>query len=219
MTTNFKRLLKKTLFYGIITLIIFTLNYIYLDRLLARSINEQLQHSIIIKISNVLSFIFDPNNWFVIFIMLAVICIWQKTRARLNPCLLVWALSLFISIATATIIKVTLARYRPELFLHDGLYGFHWLSHKRLFNSFPSGHTTLGFSGLLGLAYLVQNKKFTTLCIIITVIITISRILSLQHYLSDVLGGVYIGVFSYLWAKALVTHFIEIKRNNLTTLK
>ncbi|WP_440993364.1 phosphatase PAP2 family protein [Cysteiniphilum litorale] len=203
MTDNFKKLIKTTLIYGIVTFVICAISYIYFDRLLVTSISEQLQHNILIKLSNILSFIFDPNNWFVLFIILVIICIWQKIRGKLNPRLLVWTMSLFISIAVATVLKVTLARYRPELFLQDGLYGFHWLSHKRLFNSFPSGHATLGFAGLLGLAYLVQNKKFTVLCIIIALIITISRILSSEHYLSDVLAGVYIGVFSYLWAKAL----------------
>ncbi|GGF94952.1 MULTISPECIES: phosphatase PAP2 family protein [Cysteiniphilum] len=203
MTNNFKKLIKITLIYGIVTLIICAISYIYFDRLLVTSISEQLQHNILIKLSNILSFIFDPNNWFVLFIILVIICIWQKTRDKLNPRLLAWTMSLFISIAAATVLKLTLARYRPELFLQEGLYGFHWLSHKRLFNSFPSGHATLGFAGLLGLAYLVQNKKFTVLCIIIALIITISRILSSEHYLSDVLAGVYIGVFSYLWAKAL----------------
>lgn len=211
MTDNFKNLIKYTVLYGIITFIICAASYIYLDRLLVLSINEQLQHNILIKLSNILSFIFDPNNWFVLFVILVIICIWQKTRTKLNPRLLVWTISLFIAIAAATVIKVTLARYRPELFLQEGLYGFHWLSHKRLFNSFPSGHATLGFAGLLGLAYSIQNKKFTVLCIVIALIITISRILSSQHYLSDVLGGVYIGVFSYLWAKTLVTQYLETK--------
>lgn len=211
MTDNFKRLIKCTILYGFITFIICAVSYIYLDRLLVLSISEQLQHNILIKLSYILSIIFDPNNWFVLFVILVIICIWQKTRTKLNPRLLVWTMSLFISIGAAAIIKVTLARYRPELFLQEGLYGFHWLSHKRLFNSFPSGHATLGFAGLLGLAYLIQNKKFTVLCIVIALIITISRILSSQHYLSDVLGGVYIGVFSYLWAKTLVTQYIETK--------
>ncbi|MDA0910506.1 MAG: phosphatase PAP2 family protein [Proteobacteria bacterium] len=203
MTNNFKKLIKNTLLYGIVTFVICAISYIYLDRLLVLSISEQFQSNILIKLSNMLSFVFDPDNWFILFIVLVLTCIWQKMRATLNQRLLVWTLSLFISIAIATVIKVIVARYRPELFLQEGLYGFHWLSHKRLFNSFPSGHATLGFAGLLGLAYFVQNKKFTVLCIIIALIITISRILSSEHYLSDVLGGVYIGVFSYLWAKAL----------------
>ncbi|WP_440683024.1 phosphatase PAP2 family protein [Cysteiniphilum halobium] len=212
MTGNFQKLIKNTLLYGIITFIICALSYIYIDRLLVILISEQLQHNILIKLSNLLSFIFDPDHWFVLFIILVLICIWQKIRTKLNPRLLVWTVSLFISIAVATVIKVTLARYRPELFLQDGLYGFHWLSHKRLFNSFPSGHATLGFAGLLGLAHLVANKKFTVLCIIIALVITISRVLSTQHYLSDVLGGVYIGTFSYLWAKALVAQYVIMKK-------
>ncbi|WP_440617410.1 phosphatase PAP2 family protein [Cysteiniphilum sp. 6C5] len=211
MPNHFKKLIQTTVLYGIITFIICALSYLYLDRLLVLSISEELQHNILIKLSNILSVIFDPNNWFVLFIILVITCIWQKIRSQLNPRLLVWIISLFIAIAAATVLKVTLARYRPELFLHDGLYGFHWMSHKRLFNSFPSGHATLGFAGLLGLAYLIQNKKFTVLCIVIALIITISRILSSQHYLSDVLGGVYIGVFSYLWAKTLVAQYLETK--------
>ncbi|WP_395947619.1 phosphatase PAP2 family protein [Caedibacter taeniospiralis] len=204
MMTHIRTLLKQTLSYGIITLVVLTLCYFYLDRSLALTVSNQLQHTSLTKLSNFISAIFDPDHWLVLFVILSIVCIWQKWRQKLNPRLAVWALSLFLALGVATVIKVTLARYRPELFLQEGLYGFHWFSHKRLFNSFPSGHTTLAFAGLLGFAHLIQNKKITILCIALALVITISRVLSTEHYLGDVLGGVYIGVFSYLWAKALI---------------
>ncbi|WP_100550862.1 phosphatase PAP2 family protein [Caedibacter taeniospiralis] len=203
MMTNIRTLLKQTLSYGIITLAVLTLCYVYLDRPLAITAYHELQYTAVVKLANFISTVFDPDHWLVLFVILSIVCIWQKWRQKLNPRLAIWALSLFLALGVATVIKVTLARYRPELFLQEGLYGFHWFSHKRLFNSFPSGHATLAFAGLLGLTELIQNKKITILCIALALVITISRILSTEHYLGDVLGGVYIGVFSYLWANAL----------------
>lgn len=217
MTPNIKKLTRQTLLYGIMVFIICTLSYLYIDRTLILIINEKLQHTLWIKLSDILSTVFRPNNWFILSFLLALLSIGQKIYSKTNTYCIIWVISLLIAIWFATIIKVIVARYRPELFLEYGLYGFHWFSHKQLFNSFPSGHVTITFAGSLALIpYLIQHKGVNMLCILMAIIITISRVVNKQHYLSDVLAGVYIGIFSYLWAKELVFNFGKLRINHTT---
>ncbi|WP_116964005.1 phosphatase PAP2 family protein [Fastidiosibacter lacustris] len=208
---NFKPLIKNTLYVGIITFIICILCYLYLDRLFILNINNHINQVLVFtKLSKFISTLFAPNNWASLFFVLFLICIWQYVRRKLNQRLMIWTLTLFIAIVTTLVVKILVARYRPELFLQDGLYGFHGFSHKRLFNSFPSGHTSLAFAGFLGLSYFLQNKKLTFIFIILAILISISRIVSGQHYLSDVIGAAYIGLFSFLWAKQIIFFAVGI---------
>ena len=73
--------------------------------------------------------------------------------------------------------------------------------------SFPSGHTTAAFE--LGIAmFLVLNKKYSWVFPVISALVGLSRIYLMVHYATDVIGGVFVGVFAgimgYLIMKAIM---------------
>jgi len=61
------------------------------------------------------------------------------------------------------------------------------------FNSFPSGHTTVGFAFFTGLLLIVKPQWLKIIFLILAVIIGISRIYLSQHFLEDVIMGGLIG--------------------------
>lgn len=109
-----------------------------------------------------------------------------------------------MTIIITTIVKVILARYRPEMLLFDNHYGFHFFSFKKAYNSMPSGHTALTFAGLLAIANFFEKKYITLIAIIISGLVAVSRIIILDHFISDVIVAAYIGIFTYLWSKVFV---------------
>lgn len=70
--------------------------------------------------------------------------------------------------------------------------------------SFPSGHTMSGFALFGFLAFLLSNKKIGgLLCILMAILIGISRVYLVQHFLKDIyLGsimGTFISMLLYWW--------------------
>ncbi|MFZ9036395.1 MAG: phosphatase PAP2 family protein [Francisellaceae bacterium] len=201
-----KNLIVRTLGYACLTLLLLILCYHYIDRSLVLYIHGHVDdNSILFCIATVISRIFDPDNWTVVLIIALVISLINFLRSH-HRCSKIYTLSISLLIASivTTIFKIGLARYRPELYLQHDLYGFHLLSTRRIFNSFPSGHVALSFAGLLAIATFFNKKWLTLLFIVMCLIIAACRIIVTQHYLSDTIGAAYIGIFSYLWAKAIV---------------
>jgi membrane-associated phospholipid phosphatase len=114
-------------------------------------------------------------------------------------------------------LKILLGRARPELLLNEHLYGFYGLQYSSLYWSLPSGHTTTILGLVCGLSVLFPKK--TWFFLITGLIVVASRVLLLQHFLSDVLVAAYlvlleVGIlvlvlrrkicFSRLWVSSLI---------------
>lgn len=91
------------------------------------------------------------------------------------------------------IIKVIAGRMRPELLFDTHKYGFSGFKFESSFYSFPSGHSATAFAFFVALALL--NPKYKSLFVASALLIVLSRIILLQHYLSDVAIGSAIGAF------------------------
>ncbi len=118
------------------------------------------------------------------------------------------------------VIKVVAGRMRPELLFDAHQYGFSGFKFESSFYSFPSGHSATAFSFFIALALL--NPKYKSLFVASALLIVISRIVLLQHYLSDVAIGSAIGAFCaygiyhryYLQAKSVRKFsFVSYKRS------
>jgi undecaprenyl-diphosphatase len=121
------------------------------------------------------------------------------------------ALFLFASIAVsgtmANIIKVILGRYRPEMLFQKGLYGlnvfnFSFFNFSRGFTSFPSGHTTTTFSLAWTLSLFFPRARILLICF--AFLVGASRVIITSHYLSDAVGGAYVGVMCVLFLKEII---------------
>lgn len=108
------------------------------------------------------------------------------------------ALFLFGSIAgsgiIANIIKIIIGRYRPEMLFEKGLYGFNFFNCTYGLTSFPSGHTATIFSLAFALSLFFPRYRILLFCFALAV--GLSRVIITSHYLSDAVGGAYVGVIS-----------------------
>ena len=114
-------------------------------------------------------------------------------------------LSLFFATIATLLCKIIFARYRPDM-LNNDLYGFSFFSLKHNQHSFPSGHTALSCSGLMAIAYTINYHKVMHYAVMLIVIIAASRIFLQQHFLSDIIMAIYIGIFSFYWAKVTIDY-------------
>jgi len=121
------------------------------------------------------------------------------------------ALFLFASIAVsgiiANIIKVILGRYRPEMLFEKGLYGlnffnFSFFNFSHGFTSFPSGHTATTFSLAWTLSLFFPRARILLICF--AFLVGASRVIITSHYLSDAVGGAYVGVMCVLFLKEII---------------
>ena len=108
-----------------------------------------------------------------------------------------------LAFALRTILKFVLARYRPELYFSNNLYGFHFFSMKWIYNSMPSGHAVAAFSVFASLATIFKRCWLTIVLFIIAVCVALSRLIIGAHFASDVIFGAYIGCLSAYWINAI----------------
>ena len=200
------RLAKNTLIFGVLTLIVVVLSYNFLDIKVANIVHtSDIFGTGISTIADLVSKVFSPKMWTAVTVVVTFVSaiIYFQTKNTSSK-FYTMSLALIATIVITTIVKVSLARYRPEMLLFDDKYGFHFFSFKKAYNSMPSGHTALSFAGLLAIANFFKKSYIYALTILLACVIAISRIIILNHFVSDVILAAYIGVFCFLWAKSFV---------------
>jgi len=91
------------------------------------------------------------------------------------------------------VLKRSVARARPELFFEKGVYGLgESFSRAQLFNSFPSSHTYAAFAVAVVLGILAPRWRWVFL--LLAALVAVSRLVNLDHYLSDVMTAAGIAV-------------------------
>ena len=168
--------------------------YFSLDRFIAMWVHSHLPNTVVYKISAMISKFASTRNVFILASVIALyacLLIMANKQDKAKPYIFV-ILCFFITFFAAFILKFTLARYRPELYFSDHLYGFSFFSLKHSCNSFPSGHTIACFSIGFSLFYILKQKKLCWIVFMVAIMIGLSRIILTAHYCSDVLGSIYL---------------------------
>ena len=115
------------------------------------------------------------------------------------------------TLLTNVIFKPMFDRPRPYVYYAKNSIFMNWYEfagkHVESDKSFPSGHTTAAFE--LGIAmFLALKKKYSWVFPVFSVLVGLSRIYLMVHYVTDVLGGMVIGtlagVVGYLIMKAIM---------------
>lgn len=151
---------------------------------------------------NFISFLGKGGYFFIL--LGVVLLLFKKTRRSGLAVLLAMAVG---GILTNLFLKNAVARIRPYVASEEykkmwELVGAHTVGSF----SFPSGHTNVATNAILALVLSLKNKKSAWL-LVFPVIMGLSRIYLVVHYLTDVIGGFIVGGISgllgYILAKAI----------------
>lgn len=114
---------------------------------------------------------------------------WKKEKLTEPLKLLVFALP--FSFLITKIFKFLLARDRPKRLFSEGLYGFHFIGSATPEFSFPSGHACM-IGAIMG-AIACFLPRYTFHLITLGLVLSFSRVIEGDHFLSDVIVGVILG--------------------------
>ena len=147
---------------------------------------------------------------FWIVLALGLLC-FKKTR-RFGAAM---AISLIIStIITNLTLKPLIDRPRPyELRTIEGLDSSLLPGDA----SFPSGHTTVSFSGAFALFW--QNKKLGAPALALAALISFSRLYFYLHHPTDILGGIAVGLAASILSKILLPYATKGANELITTYR
>jgi len=194
-----KNLLKKTLIATLFAVVIYLILFLFLDKYIDTFMYAHVSNTWFFQLGTIISN-FAKSTYITSVIAICFIAIVIFDRGENKP----WAKSLLyicVSVSIAVIIgsglKYLLARYRPIELFENNHYGLHFFSPEWSINSTPSGHTLRAFSILSALSFIF--KKFKIIFITCAILIGASRVIVTDHYLSDVVFGAYVGIFTALW--------------------
>lgn len=108
------------------------------------------------------------------------------------------------------ILKIIFGRARPEMWFDHHLYGFYWFITKSnaTFWSFPSGHSTTIATLATCLALFIPKTR--VVCVLLAISVAAGRIFAQDHYLSDVMAGLWLG-----WVLTLMSYYYVRKCGKL----
>lgn len=185
------------------------LSYFFLDRYVACFFHH-LEWPISVQVT--LNFITNLGlGWFYIlgFPVAAFIAHEYFKKVNIARALIFLWLCVIFSSLSCDMIKIILGRARPDKFFEYHQYGFYWFQFNAYYWSFPSGHTSVIAAVMLGLRYL--KPRWTLFFITMAIIISATRIVLTQHYISDVMAGFY----NALVCVHILHAFYKKKRYNL----
>ena len=193
---------RNSIFAIISLVIIYFIFYNWLDIPIAQWMNQHAQNSDVFELVVGIKAVFSPKIWFFLAIASLIIgCLmhYGKQRQTAAQPWLFFSVAYFFAFILGFILKFIFARYRPELLFQSDLYGFHFFKIKDAFNSTPSGHALANFAALYAIATIVNKRVVTILLLLLATVISLSRVIMLDHYVSDVIFGAYVGMLSVYW--------------------
>lgn len=171
-------------------------SYFYVDRTLATFIHEHVPSSLFI-LAEWLTKLGKGAPYFILLPILAgFFWVIAKKRDKARDCLFL-LLAITVPSLLCNLIKFTLGRTRPTLFFSEHLYQFTFFQTRADHLSFPSGHSTLIAALMLGLSFIFPKRWLWFMLILI--VISSTRIIVGAHFLSDVLGGIYLSIWVVPW--------------------
>ncbi len=124
------------------------------------------------------------------------------------------------TLLTNLVMKPLFDRPRPYIYYADNPVFMAWHEfaggHIESEKSFPSGHTTAAFELGVAIFLVMKNKKIAWIFPVFSALVGLSRIYLMVHYVTDVIGGVFVGTFAgimgYLIMKAIMKKLDDSKQ-------
>jgi membrane-associated phospholipid phosphatase len=86
-------------------------------------------------------------------------------------------------------------------------------------SSFPSGHTSIAFTYALLMAFLLKRKFWTIFFPLVAFFVGYSRVYLAQHFVTDVLAGIVVGMTSAFLALLMYQRFRQAKKQKADVLQ
>jgi membrane-associated phospholipid phosphatase len=133
------------------------------------------------------------------FVVLGLRALLGKAMSRHRAAALVGSVSVIVAETTKDQLKFIFGRTWPETwthnnpsFIHDGVYGFHFLHGGEAYDSFPSGHMTATCAVISVIWLWYPHLRW--LCAIAALAVAAGLVGANYHFLSDVIGGAFVGM-------------------------
>jgi membrane-associated phospholipid phosphatase len=124
---------------------------------------------------------------------------WRPLCERARHGSLLMLLTLLTGGLITLVLKQVVARARPSMLLEHGHYGVATPFIGSPFNSFPSSHALTAFAVACVLAHLMPAWRAPPL--VLAAVASLCRVLTLEHFLSDVLASAFIAAWCVrFWA-------------------
>ena len=121
------------------------------------------------------------------------------------------------TLLTNLVMKPLFDRPRPYIYYADNPVFMAWHEfaggHLESEKSFPSGHTTAAFELGVAIFLVMKNKKIAWIFPVFSALVGLSRIYLMVHYVTDVLGGVFVGVFAGIMGYLIMKAILEKTKN------
>jgi membrane-associated phospholipid phosphatase len=106
--------------------------------------------------------------------------------------IITWLAKVFVSVSLKNIFNLprpmeVYQNFGREIHLVNGVEIYHW-------QSFPSGHTMTAFAFVCFVAIVLNKPKWSVVCLLIAMLVGISRIYLFQHFPRDVFAGSVLGM-------------------------
>jgi len=199
-------LYRKTVIWAGITLAAYLIFFFFFDKPIDLWAHANWAETGIFQAGTYISYLADGSFlWLAVALCFILILIIDPSiRKQWSKILLYICICFAVSIVIGEGLKYLLARYRPVMLFDHDLYGLHFFSADWNINSTPSDHTIRAFSIFTALA--LYYRRLAVLFIAVAVLVGLSRIAVTAHYLSDVIFGAYIGIFTSLWVNKKYFH-------------
>ena len=170
---------------------------------------EQIQNATMNIVANFITF-FGGSEFVMPMAVLGLVLSFFKRTRKFGMAVLFAVL--VGTLLTNVIFKPMFDRPRPYVYYAENPLFMSWYefagAHVESDKSFPSGHTTAAFE--IGVAlFLVFNKKYSWVFPVFSVLVGLSRIYLMVHYVTDVLGGVVIGTFAGIMGYVIMTALMK----------
>ena len=175
--------------YGPAVLILCGLSVAFIDRPLARWLKDNVHD----QLETFFKIVTNLGRAELYMVPAALIALWAWQRGR--PAVARQALYLFAVMSAAGLVelavKFLLGRTRPKLWLENGDFSIHPLTHGWAYNSFPSGHSQAAWAAMTALTVLFPRYRWGFIAL--AVLVALSRVMLTVHWLSDAMAGAWVG--------------------------
>lgn len=193
---NQSNILRRTGCLLIISLVLITISYLYIDRYVAWFFYNHHSHQWpflpIIANDIVATLVYAVVIFYIYY---AIRWVYSQLQTWENKGLLI-ANAIAISIFIKNLLKYIFSRYWPATYkchnlslIHNHAYGFRWFDTH--FSSFPSGHATLMWAFAISMCCFYPSFKWLWLAI--AIIVCLAQIALYYHFVSDIIAGATLG--------------------------